>query len=249
MLKTTTEDGSLSGLLSRPSGFCAADYPPLEPERARTLPDCLKDRAAAERIRALSHWLLHARRKGPLRTLLVASAAPNEGKTFVTVNLASALARTAPPVLIIDADLRGSRIHKTMGLAPLAGLADCLEGRRTLRSVIRRVESPGLFYCPAGEATLNPAELLQMTSLNTSLREAATMFEWVVIDSPPVVPFVDSRCVASVADGVLLVARQHATLKEELRQAEAYLSESHLLGLILNAAEDSREKHYYSHYS
>jgi capsular exopolysaccharide synthesis family protein len=224
------------------------DYPAMQPERSRILPDCLSDRAGAERIRALSQWLHHVRRKSSIRTLLVTSAAPKEGKTFVAVNLASVLARTSPPVLLIDADLRGPRIDKVMGFPSLPGLADCLERRRTLRSVIRRLDPPGLFYCPAGETTLSPGELLQGEGLGTLIGEASANFEWIVLDSPPVVPFVDSRCIASVADGTLLVARQHATSKDELRQAEACLGESRLLGLVLNACEDSRDKRYYSHY-
>jgi succinoglycan biosynthesis transport protein ExoP len=200
--------------------------------------------AGEESFRVLRHRLELIRRRRPLGKLLVTSAVPKEGKTTVATNLAATLARSSGRVLLIDADLRHPGVDGALALPPMAGLGEWLEGREELHSVLRKVEPHGFLYLAAGEARANPAELLRRAPLAEFLAASATAFDWIVIDSPPLVPFVDAHHLATLADGVLMVLRQNVTPRPAIEQAFAALDRAFVAGAVLNGVCDTNHGYY-----
>jgi capsular exopolysaccharide synthesis family protein len=197
-----------------------------------------------ETFRLLRHRLELIRRRRPLGKLLVTSAIPKEGKTTVATHLAAALARGSGPVLLVDADLRHPGVDRALGLASRNGLGDWLEQRAELDAALRRVDPHGFVYLPAGETRENPAEVLRRAPLAEFLAASAASFDWIVIDSPPLVPFVDAHYLATLADGVLLVLRENVTPRPAIEQAFASLERAFIAGAVLNGVHDANHGYY-----
>lgn len=202
----------------------------------------------AEKFRFLCYRLKQLRQKRPLRSVLVTSAVSKEGKTVVATNLALSLARSSKRVALIDADLRQPGVKGVLGLSSLPGLAEYLEGERELTASVRRLNPFGIYFLPAGKASSNPYELLQGPRMQELLKLMVPAFEWIVIDSPPLVPFADAHCLASVADAALLVLRPGVSPRESVQQGLAALNGAHIAGVVLNASDDSRQDQYYYRY-
>jgi capsular exopolysaccharide synthesis family protein len=200
--------------------------------------------AGEETFRVLRHRVELIRRRRPLSKLLVTSAIPKEGKTTVATNLAVALARSSSRVLLVDADLRHPGIDGALGLAPAAGLGDWLDGRVEFGAVLRRVEPHNFVYLSAGKPHENPAEVLRRAPLAEFLAASGATFDWVVIDSPPLVPFVDAHHLATLADGVLVVLRQNVTPRPAIAQAFAALDRAFVAGAVLNGVRDENRSYY-----
>jgi protein-tyrosine kinase len=200
-----------------------------------------------ETFRVLHHRLELIRRLRPLKKLLITSAIPKEGKTTIAINLAVALARSSERVLLIDADLRHPGVHRSLGIAPQAGLAELVEQGAELNAVLRRVDPYGFLYLSSGETATNPGELLRQTRMQEFLAGATSAFDWVLVDSPPLVPFVDAHHLATLVDGVLLVLRRGVTPRATLEQAFASLDRAFVAGAVLNGARDGN-RHYYGYY-
>jgi protein-tyrosine kinase len=199
--------------------------------------------SAQEIFRVLCQRLSQVREQRTLRTVLVTSAVPREGKTVVAINLTAMLARNSSAVLLVDADLR----HPTLpflGIAPGPGLADYLAGRIELTKVIRRVDPFGFYYLAAGAASANPAELFQKPALEGFIRQAVSTFEWVILDSPSVNLFADPRYLAMLVDGVLVVVREDLTPKEAAEKCLVALEKAFVVGLVLNASSGSPHADY-----
>lgn len=200
--------------------------------------------AGQETFRVLHHRLELIRRKRSLKKLLITSAIPKEGKTTVAINLAVALARSSSRVLLIDADLRHPGVYRALGLPAQSGLADWLEERAEVNAVLRRLDPYGFFYLSSGKAGTNPAEVLRQPQMAEFLARTESAFDWVVIDSPPLVPFVDSHHLATLVDGVLLVLRIGVTPKPALEQAMASLGGAFLAGAVLNGSRNENRSYY-----
>jgi capsular exopolysaccharide synthesis family protein len=182
----------------------------------------------------------------PIRTLLVTSAGPTEGKSTTAANLAVAMAQAGLKVVVLDADLRRPRIHKVFGLHPRGGLTgSLLEGKMDGRLQPSQVE--GLAVLPAGEHPPNPSELLGSRRLRELLDELARNADVVVIDSPPVLPVTDAAVLAREVDGVLLVIDAGETRREVARRAAEGLQQvgAHLIGVVLNKVPTRRGSYYY----
>jgi capsular exopolysaccharide synthesis family protein len=201
----------------------------------------------AEKFRFLRHRLTQLRHRRPV-SLLITSSVPKEGKTLVAVNLAVSLATSSRRVVLIDADIRHPSVQSTLGLPLMAGLAEFLEEKADLASSMRRVNPLGFYYLPAGKASGNPFELLESSRMRELVALATTAFEWVVIDSPPLVPFADAHHLAVLADAILLVARPRVTPRDMLRQVLSTLDATKLAGVVLNACDDKKHDDYYYHY-
>jgi len=199
--------------------------------------------ASAETFRVLRHRLELIRRRRHLQKLLVTSAIPKEGKTTVACRLAMALAQTAR-VLLVDADLRHPGVHRTLGIPAHKGVGDWLEHREELPAVLRRVEPYGFFYLPAGEAHSNPGELLRQPALAEFLAATEANFDWVLVDSPPLGPFVDAHHLATLVDGALVVLRRGVTPRSVLAELSVSLERVFVAGAILNGARDSNQGYY-----
>jgi capsular exopolysaccharide synthesis family protein len=203
----------------------------------------------AEKFRFLRHRLNQLRSRRPLSKVLITSAVPKEGKTLVAVNLTVSLARSSPRVLLVDADMRQPAIDRALGLSALPGLAEFLEGKLELAAAIKRIEPMGFYFLPGGHASSNPFELLQ----GLRMRELATLiepaFDWIVFDSPPLIPFADAHCLATLADTVLLVVRSGLTPRETLQQGLAALEGINVAGVVSNASDDvDQDRYYYRYY-
>jgi protein-tyrosine kinase len=202
---------------------------------------------AAEQFRTLRSRLYRFCEKKTRRRLLVTSSLPAEGKTFVAVNLAHAFAREHDRrVLLIDADLRASRLHLALG-APLApGLSDFLRGEADEFSVTQCSAAGNLFFIGGGIPGSNPTELLASGRLKSLLDRMTPMFDWIILDSPPVIPVADAGLLADHSDGVLLVVQAGGTPYDVARKVSAELREKNLIGVVLNRAEEMGS--YYSSY-
>jgi protein-tyrosine kinase len=200
----------------------------------------------AEQFRTLRSRLYQLRNSMTLRTLLVTSSIPGEGKTFVSNNLAQSIVRQPDRrVLLIDADLRCSRLHIPMGAPPSPGLTDYLRGEADEMAVIQQGQEGNLCFIAGGSDVTNPSELLLNGRLKRLLSRLAPVFDWVIMDSPPCLPVADATVLADLCDGILLVVRAGLTPSETAQKACLELQGKNILGVILNAVEES---HLYGEY-
>ena len=209
-----------------------------------------KARLGTEEFRTLRSRLYQIREKQPLKTLLVTSALPAEGKTFVAGNLAQVIVRQHERrALLIDADLRWSRLHLSFGTTMKPGLTDYLAGNADELSIIQRGAYDNLFFVPGGSPCSNPAELIAGGKLEAFLHRMAPLFDWVILDSPPAVPVSDSSLLADMCDGVLMIVRSAVTPYDMAQRAVQEFREKHLVGVVLNDVEPgSGYSSYYYHY-
>ncbi len=206
---------------------------------------------AADRFRFLRLRLRERADTGKLKTILVTSALPQDGKSTVALNLATSLAeRGKRSVLLLEADLYHATIAERLGIPARAGLAECLEGGLDPVSALRRLEPLGCYFLPGGEAHGNPTELLQSDRLSNVLEALSGHFDWVVIDSPPVAPVSDALSLARHADASLLVVRAGRTPHEAVTAAHTLLGAKHVIAIILNGVEglDRVYSKYYGRY-
>lgn len=209
-----------------------------------------RERAAqAENFRLLRFRLEAWRGREARKAVLVCSAIPREGKTLVAVNLARTFALTGARVLLVDADLRKGGIHDVLGFEPLPGLAEVLLRTSSWRDACREIETLGFSYLPAGRLPGNPAELLRSPLLRQVLQEAAGIFDWIILDSPPLIPFADGRYLAAAADGAVLVARDGHTPAAEMRKALRALESFPLVGIVINGSDTKDASSYYAGYA
>jgi len=201
---------------------------------------------AAEAFRLLGVRLQHLRRDRSLRKILITSSIPQEGKSMVAANLACTLARrTQQKVVLLEGDLRRPSLSQEFGLGRHPGLCECLQDERTLAKSIYRLEGPGLWIMPAGSSHGNALELLQSTRLAALMEQLTAWFDWVIIDSPPVLPLADTSVWARAADGILLVTRQGVTEKRHLQRAIEALEKKKLIGALLNSSQSASRSDYY----
>jgi protein-tyrosine kinase len=194
----------------------------------------------AEQFRTLRSRLYQLRGNQSLRTLLVTSAVPGEGKTFVTANLAQAIVRQPDRrALIIDADLRCARLHLPLGAPTSPGLTDYLRGEADEMAVIQHGQEGNLCFIAGGSEVTDPSELLSNGRLRKLLDRVTPVFDWVILDSPPCVPVADASILADLCDGVLLVVRAGSTPSEIALRARQELQGKNIVGVVLNAADES----------
>ena len=190
-----------------------------------------------EEFRTLRSRLFQIREKRPLKVVLVSSALPGEGKSFVAANLAQAIARQhGRRVLLIDADLRRASLHEYLGTRATPGMTDFLRGMADEDAVLQRGPMDGLFLIARGTEVANPAELIANGRCKTLLQQLAPHFDWIVLDSPPAVPVSDASMLAENCDGVLLVVRCGSTPYEQAQRAAREFRDHAILGVVLNRA-------------
>jgi len=209
------------------------------------------DSLAAEKFRFLGVRLRQLQQNRPLRPLtkvLVTSTISEEGKSLVSANLAGVLARRKQKVLLLEGDLRRPVLAQQFGLGRLAGLGDWLRsGRRTV-SNIYYLAGPGFWFMPAGDPPANPLELMQSGRLSALMEQLTTLFDWIIVDSPPLLPLADTTVWARLTDGSLLVVREGTTEKAALQRGLEILKKADLLGVVLNACSNANHHNYYQRY-
>jgi protein-tyrosine kinase len=204
----------------------------------------------AEQFRTLRSRLYRLREKRLIRTLLITSSFAGEGKSFVALNFAQAIVRQHERrALLIDADLRASRLHVRMGAPSAPGLSDYLAGEADEFSIIQADTKEDLFFIPAGRSVSNPAELLANNRLKSLLGRMAPVFEWIIVDAPPVLPVSDATVLAGMCDGVLFVVRAGVTPFDLAQTACQEFRENNLLGAVLIGADEEAMYGTYSYYA
>jgi capsular exopolysaccharide synthesis family protein len=204
----------------------------------------------AEAFRALRTSVLFSNADEGSRSMVVTSSGPGEGKTTIATNLAVGLAQTGQRVLIIDADMRRPSVHTVFNQPQEPGLSNLLVGNAKPSECVRKTSTSGLWVMPAGHVPPNPAELLgsqRYKDFTLSLREH---FDWVIIDTPPVMAVTDAVVAAHTASGVLFVVGAEMTSRQTARTAIEQLSSGHarFVGAVLNRVQLEKNAYYYSQY-
>ncbi len=214
-----------------------------------------KNPMAAEAFRSLRTSILLSANPIP-KILLVTSALPGEGKTTTTVNLGATLASLGSKVVIVDCDMRRPSCHRATGVKNSPGFVQCLTGRVQLSEAILPVDGvPNLSIIPCGPIPPNPAEVLSSPLTAELLKRLLAEFEYVLVDSPPILSVADSRILATITDAVVLVTRAYETPYEVVRRARALLygAGARILGVALNDVNIHKESYggkygYYQQY-
>ncbi len=204
--------------------------------------------AMAEAYRVARANIQFTNVSGTLRVLVITSARDGEGKTTTANNLATTFALAGQRVLLVDADLRRPGLTKMLHLKDVAGLSSVLVEPGT--AVIQTTEVAGLSVVPSGPIPPNPAELLGSQRMRDWVEEAAKRYDLVILDSPPVLSVADTRILATVADGVVMVLDPSLTTRRMIKQAALAIENvgSRVLGLILNRDTMRGEGYYYNYY-
>ncbi|MGC2791954.1 MAG: CpsD/CapB family tyrosine-protein kinase, partial [Candidatus Sulfotelmatobacter sp.] len=177
------------------------------------------------------------------------STIPQEGKSTVAANLACTLARRKQQkTLLLEGDLRRPTLAARFGLGRIPGLCEWLSGQ-TEGINLYRLESLGLWVLPAGAAPQNPLELMQSGKLLPLMNQLEAWFDWIVVDSPPVLPLADASMWSRLADGILLVTRNGTTEKRQLKRGLEAIEKSKLLGALVNSSANAAHTDYYQRYS
>jgi capsular exopolysaccharide synthesis family protein len=268
-------EGSESRTIAEPASITAIEEPPpdrpefeidrisLQPWKPKmvSLPT-LGDRGAGiEQFRTLRSHVYQLRDQAPLKTILVSSGMPAEGKSFITANLAVSLARNKNvDILLIDADLRRSSLHTMLGTNNTPGLSEYLGGTAELSAIMQRDRNPeadeasgkhgiaNLTFIPAGSGGDSSSELVTNPRLEQLIATVSPHFDWILIDSAPVLAVADTVDIARVVDGVLLVARGASTPYDVAQRTQAAFRNSRVLGFVLNAVKDAPRNGYYYYY-
>jgi len=205
-----------------------------------------------EQYRTLRSRLYHLREKMNLKSILVTSSLPQEGKSFTASNLAQVLVRQhGRRVLLVDADLRGPRLHQMLGTAAGPGLSEYLLGHSDEFSIMQRGPLADLFFIPSGVHIENPAEMVGNGRLKLLLQRVEPLFDWIIVDSPPAVPVSDASVLAKACDGVLIVVRANVTPSDVARKARMEFPDQSLIGIVLNGADNHAapySRYYYDVY-
>ena len=232
----------------------------IEPDQFPTLPASIlpssrlvsvgaEESLGAEKFRFLAVKLRQLRQSRTLKKVLITSTIPQEGKSTVAANLACTLARRKQhKTLLLEGDLRRPAVAEKFGLGRLPGLCEWLSGK-TENISIYRLESLGLWILPAGSAPQNPLELMQSGKLPSLMEQLEAWFDWIVIDSPPVLPLADASIWSRMADGILLVTRRGITEKQQLQRGLEAIERSKLLGALVNSSSNVAHSDYYQRYS
>ena len=258
------DSGAIVEQAASPASEDAFDSAPSSPlgdlERCPVLPVSIHEESrlvslgkegslGAEKFRFLAVRLRQLRQSRPLKKVLITSSIPQEGKSTVAANLACTLARRKPQkTLLLEGDLRRPNSAAQFGLGKLPGLCEWLSGV-TPNINIYRLENLDVWLLPAGSAPQNPLELMQSGKLSPLMEQLEAWFDWIVIDSPPVLPLADTSLWSRVADGILLVTRKGTTEKVQLQRGLAAIEKSKLLGALVNSSANAAHSDYYQRYT
>lgn len=203
----------------------------------------------AERFRTLRGRLYQIGDVQPIKRLLVTSSMPAEGKTFVASNLAQSIIQQEDQrVLLIDADLRLSKLHSALGAPKSPGLSEYLLGTADEYAIVQHGSKGNLCFIASGSDVSNPSELLMNERFKLLLDRFTPVFDWIILDSPPALPVHDASIIAAECNGVLFVVRAGATNYDLAARAIGEFDDKKLLGVVLNAASGDPAYGDYYHY-
>ena len=230
-----------SSALSRPLRFGDAD-------RDKLIVGDRVDPALIEQYRHLAAVMHHAQKASGVRSVMVTSALPSEGKTLTATNLALTLSESYQRrVLLIDADLRRPRMREMFALPSSVGLTDSLTMPRNDRLPVQQI-TPTLWVLTSGGATPDPMSLLVSPAMKQLLEEARDSFDWVVVDTPPIAILPDANLLAAMIDNALLVVSAQSTPYPMVQRAAQAIGMKRILGVVLNRAEKATLPANYGYY-
>lgn len=205
---------------------------------------------ASEQYRTMRTNLQFASLNEEIRLITVTSSSPGEGKSTTAANLAISLAQQGFSTLLIDGDMRKPTCHYTFGMDNQSGLTNVLINVHSLSDVLRKSFVPNLHILASGPIPPNPAELLSLIQMDWLLNELRKQFDYIIVDSPPVLAVADAQILAQRSDGVILVVSSGKTEKENGLKAKELLSRANtkLLGVVLNKKE-KKGSHYQEYYA
>lgn len=205
--------------------------------------------APAEEFRSLRTRLNHIQSLQPIHSLVITSPSPAEGKSFTAANLAIAQAQLEGNfTLLADFDFRRPVIHTLFQQPRSPGITDYLQGKAPLEAIIRRLEGTNLFIMTAGEAVLNPLELLNLPEAKHLIDGLPSFFNWVIIDTPPLLFAADANLLSTMAHALLLVVRIGTTTIDSVTRAIGSLCQNNIIGIVVNAAQKSELYSKYTYY-
>jgi polysaccharide biosynthesis transport protein len=234
--------------------------PQIEPLKTGSRPIMLDsqhaDAAFGESVRRLRSGLLISRSGMPPQVLLVSSASPEEGKSTVALNLAASLSQFEKKVLLVEADMRRPVLRRRLGLEGTDGLSNLLSDREAASGLLAVPNNPNLYLLPGGPVPPYPAELLGSQRMHTLVEEWRGQFDFIVLDSPPVLPVTDAQLLEEMADATVLLARVGFTTRAALERAYKLLllhrkdPARPAIGVLLNfvARRSSAHYGYYGYY-
>ena len=234
LARSTPVDRGLQRALPRKAGNGAKPAKKKGLEELVTVSDPRS--ASAEAYRTLRTNLIFSQAVQTLRTVLVTSASPGEGKTTTAANLAVSFAHHGMRVLLVDCDLRRGRIHKIFEVPREPGMTELVIGQQESEVVIRQTDITGLYVIPSGNLPPNPSELLGGDRMRKTLTSLSEAFDLIIIDTPPLLAASDGAILATLSDGVVLVLRAGSTEGEAAQQAIQQLSGvgARVVGAVLN---------------
>jgi capsular exopolysaccharide synthesis family protein len=198
----------------------------------------------ADRFRYLRMCLREVRAAAMLRSIVITSPVPEDGKSTIALNLATTLASSGKhTVLLMETDLHHPTLAKSLGIEQRPGIAECLEEEVELSSAIRKLRPLGWHLLQAGTPEGNATELLQGDAFARMLRTLSATFDWIVMDAPPVGPLTDAVSLSRLADATLLVVRAGWTPRDAVEEAMSLVGPERILGVVFNAAEGLNRIH------
>ncbi len=205
---------------------------------------------AAECCRSIRTNILFMSPDRPLKTMVVTSPSPQEGKTTTAINLGVTMAEAGSRVLIVDTDMRRPRLHRSFGVPNQMGISTVIVGKTTLQEAVKRTDVPNLDVLPCGPVPPNPSELLHTDRFGAVLQECAKLYDRIILDSPPTSAVTDPAVLGNLADGVVLVIKAGETTRESAMHARRQLAtaKARLFGVVVNAIDFSNPAYGYEYY-
>ncbi len=202
-----------------------------------------------ELLRTLRSRLYQMRGTGPLKVIVISSALPGEGKSFISANLAHAFAlQSNRKALVIDADMRrAGGLSSVLGAPSTPGLTDYLLGEQSAENIVQTGPLENLYFIPCGRRVPKPGELIGDSKFGRLIEQLRPAFDWIIIDTPPVLPISDARVIADLSDGVLMAVNARSTLAHLAKRAMQEFRRDSLLGVVLNLTSEPSAT-YYSRY-
>ena len=205
---------------------------------------------AAEAYRVIRTSVQFAQAGKELKTIALTSCTPNEGKSTTIANLAVVLTQAGKSVLLIDCDMRNPTVHKNFNLSNKLGLSSCISMDTALSDAVQKTSIEGLYALTAGVIPPNPSELLGSERMQNVLQRAKEEYDYVLIDTPPVMPVTDALIVSRFVDGMILVIASAEVKVEMAREVKNQLvnAGANILGVVLNKVRSEHHGYGYGYY-
>lgn len=208
------------------------------------------DSIAAEAYRALRTSIQFASIDKDIKTLVITSTNPGEGKSSVVINLGVVIAQIGKRVLLIDGDLRNPSLYRNLDIDNKEGLSTMFLKNEAMDKYIRQYAVNNLFILPSGPPPPNPSEVLASERMKQFIAQAKEKFDFIVFDSPPLLPVTDAAVLSKICDGTVLVVRSSKTVIEAAHRVKTILEnlKVNILGVVITDVDQKKEHYYYYDY-